>query len=50
MGDVLLVKFNLEEKNILAKKLKKTESLRKIREKLKTIFREGVYFCFNDGA
>ena len=50
MGDVLLVKFNLEKNNILAKKLKKTESLREIREKLKTNFPEGVYFCFNDGA
>ena len=50
MSNVQLVKFNLEGKNILAKKLKKTESLSEIREKLKVNFPEGVYFRFKDGA
>ena len=50
MSNVQLVKFKLEGENILAKKLKKTESLSEIREKLKEDLPEGVYFGFKDGA
>lgn len=50
MSDVQLVKFQCEGKNILAKKIKKAETLNEIREKLKANFPERFLFCFQDGA